>query len=73
VFGYPQYKGTPYKDSDNDGMPDSWEAKNGLNAKSAADATLDRNNDGYTNIEEYLNSVADAGKNKDALMTASGK
>ena len=22
VGGYPEYKGTPYKDSDNDGMPD---------------------------------------------------
>jgi hypothetical protein len=62
VFGYPEYKGTPYLDSDNDGMPDIWERKHGLNAKSAADATLDRNNDGYTNIEEFLNSVADLGK-----------
>ena len=57
VGGYPEYKGTPYKDSDNDGMPDSWEAKNGLNPKSAADASLDRNKDGYSNIEEYLNSL----------------
>ncbi|WP_207425453.1 polysaccharide lyase family 1 protein [Pedobacter sp. SYSU D00535] len=57
VGGYPEYKGTPYKDSDNDGMPDSWETKNGLNPKNAADASKDRNNDGYTNIEEYLNSV----------------
>lgn len=57
VGGYPTYKGTPYKDSDNDGMPDAWETKNGLNPKSAADASLDRNKDGYTNIEEYLDSV----------------
>ncbi|MDB5247248.1 MAG: Polysaccharide lyase, partial [Segetibacter sp.] len=33
--------------------------KNGLNPKSSADATVDRNNDGYTNIEEYLNSLVD--------------
>jgi hypothetical protein len=59
VGGYPEYKGTPYKDSDNDGMPDAWEKKAGLNPKSAADASLDRNKDGYTNIEEYLNSVVD--------------
>ncbi|MGX7688765.1 polysaccharide lyase [Flectobacillus roseus] len=57
VGGYPEYKGTPYKDSDNDGMPDSWEIKNGLNPKDANDASKDRNKDGYTNIEEYLNSV----------------
>ena len=26
--GYPEYKGTPYKDADNDGIPDDWERKN---------------------------------------------
>ncbi|MFD2163825.1 polysaccharide lyase family 1 protein [Paradesertivirga mongoliensis] len=57
VGGYPEYKGKPYKDSDNDGMPDNWESQNGLNPKDASDASLDKNNDGYTNIEEYLNSV----------------
>jgi hypothetical protein len=57
VGGYPEYKGTPYKDSDNDGMPDDWEIKHGLNPKNAADASQDKNKDGYTNIEEYLNSV----------------
>ncbi|MCU7551889.1 polysaccharide lyase [Chitinophagaceae bacterium LB-8] len=59
VGGYPEYKGTPYKDSDNDGMPDAWEIKVGLNPNNAADAGLDKNKDGYTNIEEYLNSVVD--------------
>ncbi|MDB5192868.1 MAG: polysaccharide lyase [Segetibacter sp.] len=62
VGGYPEYKGTPYKDKDNDGMPDAWETKNGLNPKNAKDAVLDRNNDGYTNIEEYLNSLVDLKK-----------
>jgi hypothetical protein len=57
VGGYPVYSGTPYKDSDNDGMPDDWEVKHGLNANSASDASLDRDKDGYTNIEEFLNSV----------------
>lgn len=57
VGGYPDYKGVPYKDSDSDGMPDAWELKNGLNPKDASDAAKDRNKDGYTNIEEYLNSV----------------
>jgi len=57
VGGYPVYSGTPYKDSDKDGMPDDWETKHGLNANSANDASLDRDKDGYTNIEEFLNSV----------------
>ena len=57
VGGYPDYKGTPYADADNDGMPDKWETAHGLNPKSAADATQDRDKDGYANIEEYLNSV----------------
>ena len=57
VGGYPEYKGIPYKDSDNDGMPDDWETKNGFNPKNAGDASLDKDKDGYTNIEEYLNSV----------------
>jgi hypothetical protein len=60
VGGYPDYKGTPYKDSDKDGIPDDWEIRNGLNPKNATDAAADRNKDGYTNIEEYLNSVVPA-------------
>jgi hypothetical protein len=58
VGGYPDYKGTPYKDSDNDGMPDDYESKHGLNPKNAADATIITRG-GYTNIEVYLNSVVE--------------
>ncbi|MGE5520495.1 MAG: pectate lyase family protein [Candidatus Dadabacteria bacterium] len=58
VGGYPTYKGTPYKDSDNDGMPDDYEAKNGLNPRNAADASVIRK-DGYSNIEHYLNGLVD--------------
>jgi hypothetical protein len=58
VGGYPDYKGSPHKDSDNDGMPDEWETKKGLNPKDAADASLDKDKNGYTNIEDYLNAVA---------------
>ncbi len=57
VGGYPEYKGTPYVDSDKDGIPDEWEKKNGLNPKDASDATKTRKKDGYTNIENYLNSL----------------
>jgi hypothetical protein len=62
VGGYPEYKGTPYKDSDSDGMPDEWETRQGLNPNNANDAMLDKNNDGYTNIEDYLNSIASGKK-----------
>jgi hypothetical protein len=57
VGGYPEYRGTPYKDSDNDGMPDDYEKKNGLNANNASDASQYSKGKTYTNIEEYLNSV----------------
>ena len=54
--GYPEYKGTPYKDSDNDGMPDDYERKAGLNPNDASDAQKITKN-GYSTIENYLNSV----------------
>lgn len=57
VGGYPTYQGTPYKDSDHDGMPDAWETAHGLNPHDAADASKDADGDGYTNIEEYLNGT----------------
>jgi hypothetical protein len=56
VGGYPEYKGTPYKDSDNDGIPDVWETAHGLNPKDASDAAKITKS-GYSNIEEYLNSL----------------
>ncbi|NMA73538.1 MAG: polysaccharide lyase [Bacteroidales bacterium] len=57
VGGYPEYKGTPYKDSDNDGIPDEWERKYGLDPFNPSDATEDMNGDGYTNIEKYINGI----------------
>jgi hypothetical protein len=57
VGGYPQYKGTPYKDSDKDGMPDEWETRHNLNPNDPSDAVLDYNGDGYTNIEKYINGI----------------
>jgi hypothetical protein len=46
------------KDTDGDGMPDAWETAHKLNPKDASDASKDRDGDGYTNIEEYVNSLA---------------
>ncbi len=57
VGGYPEYKGTPYIDSDKDGMPDAWEKKYGLNPNDPSDAIKDCNGDGYTNIEKYINGI----------------
>jgi hypothetical protein len=47
--------GPPYPDADRDGMPDAWEKARGLNPNSN-DSALDRDGDGYTNIEEFLNA-----------------
>ena len=58
VGGYPEYKGTPYKDADKDGLPDEWEKKNGLNPNDPSDAPK-YTSTGYTNIENYLNSLVD--------------
>lgn len=56
VGGYPNYQGKPYKDSDNDGLPDSYELKNKLDPNNQLDAAKITKN-GYSNIEIYLNSV----------------
>ena len=58
VGGYPEYKGTPYKDADNDGIPDAYELKNKLDPNNASDAVL-ISKSGYSNIEVYLNSIVD--------------
>jgi hypothetical protein len=58
VGGWPEYKtARPPLDSDRDGMPDAWERAHGLNPNNAADAAADRDGDGYTNLEEYINSL----------------
>jgi hypothetical protein len=49
--------GTAPVDTDNDGMPDEWETANGLNPM-ANDANNDVDSNGYTNIEDYINSLA---------------
>jgi len=57
VGGWPRLQpGEPAPDSDHDGMPDAWESNQALDPKDAADGRLDQDGDGYTNLEEYLNS-----------------
>lgn len=58
VGGYPEYKGTPYTDTDKDGMPDAYEKAVGLDPSDYSDAKEDMDNDGYTNIEMYINGIA---------------
>jgi hypothetical protein len=78
VGGYPEYKGKAYKDSDNDGIPDAWEKKYGLNPKDASDANGDLNGDGYSNIEKYFNGIdptkkvdwTNSDNNKDTLSAS---
>ncbi len=58
VGGWPELRSLPAPmDSDHDGMPDDWERKHGLNPNNPADGGPDANGDGYTNVEEYLNSL----------------
>jgi hypothetical protein len=57
VGGYPTYVSTtPLTDTDKDGMPDAWEKAHGLST-TVADQNADRDNDGYTNIEEYASCL----------------
>jgi pectate lyase len=58
VGGWPELKSAPApKDSDGDGMPDEWERRYGLNPSDPSDGKRDKDNDGYTNVEEYLNKT----------------
>ncbi len=57
VGGWPTLTSTPApQDSDHDGMPDAWEETHGLDPQ-VNDAAADKDNDGYTNIEDYLNDL----------------
>jgi hypothetical protein len=78
--GYPEYKGTPYIDTDKDGMPDAWEKANGLNPNDSSDANKDCTGDGYTNIEKYINGISTKKKvdwtnlkNNDDTLAKKGK
>ncbi len=46
--------GTGSVDTDNDGMPDSFEIQYGLNPNDPNDASAHNDGDGLTNLEEYL-------------------
>jgi pectate lyase len=58
VGGWPILESKPApKDSDRDGMPDKWEKQNGFDSNNPDDRNGDADKDGFTNLEEYLNSL----------------
>jgi hypothetical protein len=60
VNAWPQLDSLPAPaDTDHDGMLDSWETSNGLNPNNAADRSIIAPN-GYTMLENYLNSITSA-------------
>lgn len=66
VNAWPALNSTaPPSDNDHDGMPDDWETANGLNPNNASDRNGVAPN-GYTHLENYLNSLA-----TNALITKS--
>jgi pectate lyase len=57
VGGWPSLPAqSPPRDSDHDGMPDSWERDRGLRPNHD-DSAGDQDGDGWTNVEEYLDSL----------------
>ncbi len=49
------FKGTKPQDTDGDGMPDEWEVDNATDP--AVDDAMVLRDNGYTNIENYINSI----------------
>ena len=47
----------PATDADQDGLPDNWEKKHGLNPADSKDASGYKLDKEYTNIEVYINSI----------------
>jgi hypothetical protein len=58
VGGWPAHKSLAAPpDTDGDGMPDAWEISAGLDPTAKKDGAADPDGDGYTNLEDYLNSL----------------
>ena len=58
VGGWPVLESSnPPPDSDHDGMPDAWETEYQFNPNSQVNALQDPDDDGYPNLEEFLNST----------------
>jgi hypothetical protein len=60
VGGWPSYRSAePPPDSDHDGIPDAWERAHGLDPCDPSDGATVRDAAGYTNLEVYLNALAE--------------
>lgn len=60
VGGWPELEsGSIPLDSDKDGMPDHWEVKHNLNPNDPADGIIISSKSGYTNLEQYINSLVE--------------
>lgn len=71
VGGWPVLAaGTPWIDRDADGMPDDWETSQGFDPVNPADGASDRDGDGFTNLEDWLNSLAFVNADEDAVDAA---
>ena len=59
VGAWPKYSivGKAPEDSDHDAMPDEWETMYDLNPKDSSDGPKDKDGDGFTNVEEYINGT----------------
>lgn len=56
---YSSLSGSAPTDSDQDGMPDSWETSHGLNPSVQDHNGTDLSTEGYSNLEVYLNELSD--------------
>lgn len=59
IGGWPVLHSAPARqDQDRDGMADKWERRHGLDPTNPDDRNGDFDGDGYTNLEKYLNTLA---------------
>lgn len=55
---YPEVHRPASWDIDDDGRPDKWEKAHSLNPNDTSDGNDDRDNDGSTNLEKHLGTLA---------------
>ena len=68
VGGFPVIAtGTPYRDTDKDGMPDAWEKAKKLNPNDAADRNLKTVMSPYTNLEAFLSGICGVASSTDNM------
>ncbi len=59
------------QDADQDGLPDAWETRYGLDPSDARDADRDDDGDGWTNLEEYRRGSHPSQSNTEPHLTTS--